>query len=648
MEKYIEQAASIDNIYLAYLRLKNMVQNTELLLEQEILYFEKDIDQIEEFIKMKDGVEIINDDKLQKMKSSNPILEIRKIILNGADNCNFNKFDFITKIKKVDKDRVSYRPLTRFRFFDLVIMQSIFNVLFNNLKNFLPKENYGVKLSDNPKYLYANWTNQYKKFVSEQKKYGSEDSIYQYVYEYDIKEFYPSISQNRLIEDIAKSLNLKKESEFYKWIGKIIHYYNAENISKETQEIFQEYCKIYDENGICDDEEKERKKSVRKIDRNDMGLPQGPLFSTFLAVFYIRNLYTEFKAEMNQRDVYDFIHFSYIDDGRIYLQDSKIKNIKVDEEINIEETPEEKISRILNDIFQKINECKLDKNDEEDTIIKTEKMMELNSDKVAFLSLDEKSVKNQLDFITNDASLINASINPRFEIPSDIENAVIKKHQAIKNTIEDMYKRVKEGERDKSIKESEIRKIKKEYITYSKRKANFLTRKISTKNKFYELVETIFECDIKEKEILKDDINGFNYYYNLLNLLRNAENDDNKIQYLVEKVSNYLKHYEKLSEKKVMMFFYYLATIKAVYQVKYSRFYKDMLLELRNKFKDNLLINKYYYSYQDDSWILEMNGEEINVEDNKEEKNDCDKEKEAIKYYIDNPIKIKKLFKYSL
>lgn len=636
VEKYIEQAASIDNIYLAYLRLKNMVQNTELLLEQEILYFEKDIDQIEEFIKMKDGVEIINDDKLQKMKSSNPILEIRKIILNGADNCNFNKFDFITKIKKVDKDRVSYRPLTRFRFFDLVIMQSIFNVLFNNLKNFLPKENYGVKLSDNPKYLYANWTNQYKKFVSEQKKYGSEDSIYQYVYEYDIKEFYPSISQNRLIEDIAKSLNLKKESEFYKWIGKIIHYYNAENISKETQEIFQEYCKIYDE-------EKERKKSVRKIDRNDMGLPQGPLFSTFLAVFYIRNLYTEFKAEMNQRDVYDFIHFSYIDDGRIYLQDSKIKNIKVDEEINIEETPEEKISRILNDIFQKINECKLDKNDEEDTIIKTEKMMELNSDKVAFLSLDEKSVKNQLDFITNDASLINASINPRFEIPSDIENAVIKKHQAIKNTIEDMYKRVKEGERDKSIKESEIRKIKKEYITYSKRKANFLTRKISTKNKFYELVETIFECDIKEKEILKDDINGFNYYYNLLNLLRNAENDDNKIQYLVEKVSNYLKHYEKLSEKKVMMFFYYLATIKAVYQVKYSRFYKDMLLELRNKFKDNLLINKYYYSYQDDSWILEMNGEEINVEDNKEEKNDCDKEKEAIKYYIDNPIKIKKV-----
>lgn len=655
MEKYIEQAASVDNIYLAYLRLKNTVQNTELLLEQEILYFEKDIDQIIEFIKVQDGVEIIDDDKLQKNKPSNQILEIRKIILNGSDNYNFNKFDFITKIKKVDNDKVSYRPLTRFRFFDLVIMQSIFNVLFENLKNFLPKENYGVKLSDNPKYLYANWTNQYKKFVSEQKKYGSEGSIYQYVYEYDIKEFYPSISQNRLIEDIAESLNLKKESEFYKWVEKIIHYYNVENISKETQEIFQEYCESY-EKSSSDDEKKEKKKTVRKIDTNDMGLPQGPLFSTFFAVFYIRSLYSEFKSEMNQRGVYDFMHFSYIDDGRIYLQDNKIKNIKADEKIkkdkNIEETPEEKISRILNDIFKKINGGKIDKKDEEDTTFETKKVIELNSDKVSFLSLDEKSVKNQLDFITNDASLINASINPRFEIPSDIEDAVIKKHKAIKNTIEDMYESV-EGDRDNSIKEnvkeSEIRKIKKEYITYSKRKANFLTRKISTKNRFYELVKNIFECDIKENEILKDDINGFNYYYNLLNLLRNAENDDNKIQYLVEKVTNYLKHYEELVSKKEMMFFYYLATIKAIYQVKYSRFYKDMLSELRNKFKDNLLINKYYYSYQDDSWILEMNGEEVNIKNdeedknNKEEKKELDKEVKAIKYYVDNPIKLKKI-----
>lgn len=199
MENYIEQAADIKNIYLAYLRLKNTIQNEELFLEKEILYFEKDIEQIKEFTKVKDGVEIIDDDKLQKEELSNQILKIRKIILNEVDDYNFNKFDFITKIKKIGDDNKisSYRPLTRYRFFDLVIMQSIFNILFEKLKNFLPKENYGVQLSDNPKYLYKNWANQYKKFIDEQKKHSSKDSLYQYVYEYDIKEFYPSISQKK-------------------------------------------------------------------------------------------------------------------------------------------------------------------------------------------------------------------------------------------------------------------------------------------------------------------------------------------------------------------------------------------------------------------------------------------------------------------
>lgn len=114
-------------------------------------------------------------------------------------------------------------------------------------------------------------------------------------------------------------------------------------------------------------------------------------------------------------------------------------------------------------------------------------------------------------------------------------------------------------------------------------------------------------------------------------MLRNAENDDNKIQYLVEKVTNYLNHYEELVSKKEMMFFYYLATIKAIYQVKYSRFYKGMLSTLRNKFKDNLLINKYYYSYQDDSWILEMNGEEVNIKNDEEDKNNKEEKRSLIK-----------------
>lgn len=556
MESYIKQAASIKNIYLAYLRLKSTVQNEELFLEQEVLYFEKDLDQVDEiYYTVNDNEIIINDEELKNIdEDGNAILRIRKILLNEVDIYNFNKFDFITKIKSTD-DNISYRPLTRYRSFDLVIMQSIFNVVFEKLKNFLPKENYGVQLSDNPKYLYKNWANQYKKFAQEQKKHSSKDSLYQYAFEYDIKEFYPSISQRRLLDDIAKSINLDKEDIFYKWIEKIIYHYNADNISIETKNIFEEYCKAYEN-------EKEK-----KIYKDDLGLPQGPLFSSFLAVFYIRDLYKKFADQMNKRGIYDFIHFSYIDDGRIYLQDNKIKSLKDDDKDNPsgdlseesdtknsdekedsngenksdtkETDPIQKIKNILNNILKEIN------GDDK-------KVIQLNDKKVSMLSLDEKSVKNKLDFFTSDASLINSSINPRFEIPSDLEETVRSKHEAIKNKLEEMYKKVEKIE-NKTISESEIRKIKKEYKTYSKRRANFLTRKISTKKKFYEIVEIIFECESKSEGYLKDDINNFNYYYNVLNLMRNAENDINKIKFLVKSITNYLDSYEekisKYSEK---------------------------------------------------------------------------------------------------
>lgn len=638
MENYIEQAADTKNIYLAYLRLKNTIQNEELFLEKEILYFEKDIDQIKGFTKVKAGIEIIDDDKLQNEELSNQILKIRKIILNEVDDYNFNKFDFITKIKKIcDDNKISsYRPLTRYRFFDLVIMQSIFNVLFEKLKNFMPKENYGVQLSDNPKYLYKNWANQYKKFIDEQKKHSSKDSLYQYVYEYDIKEFYPSISQKQLVDDISESINLDKNDIFYKWIEKIIYYYNADNISEETKMIFEEYCKVYegnDKDNHSDEEEQTNEKEnmpTRKIDRSELGLPQGPLFSSFLAVFYIRNLYKKFKNEMNKRKVFDFVHFSYIDDGRIYLQDNQIKSVLND---NPNETTKNKITNILNNIFQNLNE-------ESDKKIETTaneslntKIIQLNDEKIAMLSLDEKSVKNQLDFISSDASLINSSINPRFEIPSDLEDAVIAKHEAIKNKLEDMYKKVGKIE-DEDIRNSELEKIEKEYKTYSKRRTNFLTRKISSNSKFYDLVKIIFEDEPKDDENLKDDINNFNYYYNLLNLMRNAENDDNRIQYLVEKVKKYLEEYQKKASINEMIIFYYLATIKAIYQVKYSIFYKNMLDGIKNRFKNNLLVDKYYNSYIDDSWLLEMNSNKAEVKD--------DEEAKAIDYYIDYPLNLKK------
>ena len=61
--------------------------------------------------------------------------------------------------------------------------------------------------------------------------------------------------------------------------------------SIETKNIFKEYCEIYEKNENESNKGSTKDKKVKKIYKDDLGLPQGPLFSSFLAVFYIRNLY---------------------------------------------------------------------------------------------------------------------------------------------------------------------------------------------------------------------------------------------------------------------------------------------------------------------------------------------------------------------
>ena len=135
------------NIYLAYLRVKNNLQNEELIFEQEIKFFEKNLE--------------------------NNLKKIEEQLKNR--NCRFQKFDFLLKLKKIKNDvtiadNIKFRPVVRFRFFDLVIIQSVFNIVAQSLKNFLPKENLGVQLDwEKSPYFYKNWLGQYKKFVNIQK-----------------------------------------------------------------------------------------------------------------------------------------------------------------------------------------------------------------------------------------------------------------------------------------------------------------------------------------------------------------------------------------------------------------------------------------------------------------------------------------------
>lgn len=588
-----EQIYDPSNVYLAYLRVKNNIQNEELIFTQEIAYFEKDLE--------------IN------------LKEIKKILKNKK--YKFEKFDYVLKFKKISKNEVSYRPLVRFRFFDLVLMQSVFNVVCNSLKNFLPSENYGVQLSEeNSQYLYRNWLSQYKKFTNQQKENLSENTLFQYSYEYDIAQFFPSVQQQHLINQLKDCLKINEESLTYFWIEKIIKHFCEENISDETKPLFEEY--FNNMKNILDDE-------VVKNYRNDLGLPQGPLYSAFLASFYTKDLFKKIRKGVKDNWDIDCEIFAYVDDGRIYFKDYISEHGKDDEKdtkehndkdnnINVEKN--KGIKTIVCESLKSINNEKINK-----------KVINLNDEKSCLNAIDEKSIVLKLKYLENESSLVNNSINPNFDIEQDTVQAVLQRHENIKKSINLMYSKLKFGENNQ---DSEINKLKKTYSTYTKRKASFLTRKISSSEKFYELVELIFsEYNSKDDE-LSANLCDLNYYYALCNMLKNAEKNLYKINYLCDRLEKMLKSYENLVKNKEIMLYYYITTIKAIHSINYT----DRLAELIDRCigkMNNKLLNKSKYSYNSETWFQhteipnEIFDDAVDI--------DIDIEERAIIYYLNFP-----------
>lgn len=573
------------NLYLAYLRVKNDFQNFELKFDQEVKYFENNLE------------ENLNEIKNKLMKK----------------DFTFQKFDFIVKFKKVNKGNIDFRPLVRFRFNDAVLMQSIFNVIADELKNFLPKENLGVQLTDkNSPYFYERWTKQYKEFTWRQRENLSENTVYQYCYEYDIKQFYPSIQQDKLIEDLDSCLEIKDDSIIFIGLKKIIKYYNEDNISKETLEIFNKY----------------KKRCKMEKTNADLGLPQGALYSPFLASFYTRNLFNNIRIQIKNELKLDCEIFAYVDDGRIYFKD------QVKDENSIEEI----IQRALQEINGENN-----------------KKIILNTDKSYLINIDEKSVVTKLNFLTSESSLINNSINPNFEIDQDTISLIVERHKQIKKSISNLKEKINQNlhsitnELDKNEKrkllENEKNKLDKTYSTYVKRKATFLTKKISSNEEFYTFVDEIIteyrEDTREDTENLNEDICSLNYYYVIYNLFYNAKEDKNKIKYLCRKIAKMLESYENiLGDDIICMIYYYLSTIKAVYEIDYSVELKEFVDSLIKKIKVNSLIVKSKNSFKLESWyrnfyedknILTMNLTKVNVDDF---------EQTAIDYYLVHPYTI--------
>ena len=575
------------NVYLAYRRVKNKNQNAELILDQEIKYFEKNLDE--------------------------NISDISMILGKANDEFQFQPFDFITKLKSICKGNVKYRPLVRFKFKDEIIMQSVFNIVCEELHNFLPKENYGIQLAGiHDEYLYEKWVSQYKKFTKQQKRNLSENTMFQYTYEYDISQFYPSIQQEKLLKDLIETLRYDKKDIICYWLEKIIYYYHPKNITDETKPIYEKFIS-----------------NKEDFDTEDLGIPQGAIFSAFLASFNTRDLFDNIQKDIRKKIGVECEYFAYVDDGRLYFKDYV-------ERVDIE--------NIVLKNLEKLNSTTYN-----------DKCIGLNTEKCCFVRIDEKSVTHKLEYLTSDISLINSSIITDYEIDDDEYNAVIQIHENYIHTIEKMYEDlsqkkksiaqqndIRKIEKEKKIiaLQNDIRKIEKEFSTYAKRKASFLTRKISKKEKFFLLVDQVFsdynddsndDSSDDSNDKLESNLCDMNFYYNLMNMMENAGTDASKIKYLCDRIDSMLESYAAIeSIGDVMMLYYYISVIKVYYLTEYSKHKEDYIKKLQDKFMDNFLFYKYRISFNQPLWYINL----IDVFQTKEN-NEKNKEHDSIQHYKD-------------
>lgn len=250
------------NIHLAYLRVKNDYTNSELIIKKERELFQKCIPNI---------YEIIGN------------------ILSEKTSYIFNCLEQLNKPKTEDKDEWKTRPLVRINFFDAVIIQSVVNILVQEIKNLLPSTNFGFTiLSDESSYLFKHWKNGYSKFIKTEIE-ATENGRYTHFLEADIENFYPSVDHDILITDLKKYIDINDSNDlFFKWINKIL---------------------------------KIKVKGVTGKEQIIKGLPQGPMYSPIFAMFYIRDCFREIKKKYPRALI-----FGYVDDMRVYTETEEEAN----------------------------------------------------------------------------------------------------------------------------------------------------------------------------------------------------------------------------------------------------------------------------------------------------------------------------------
>jgi hypothetical protein len=338
----IDRLIDYKNIHLAYERVKNGVMNKELNILDEEKLFEQCIP------------EIYND-----------IIAI----LKKPSNYLFRPIEILDKPKEFTEDRWYTRRITKICFFDAVIIQCVTNIIAELIGCLLPRENYGYILnSSSSPYMYNQWKRGYSKFIENEILARDPKSGNNFILEVDIKDFYPSINISKLKNELNKYIvdgQSSENSEILKiWLEKIL---NIKSINALGGKV------------------------------TSKGLPQGPLYSPLLAMFYIRKVYKDVVVEIP-----GVLCFGYVDDLRFYCKSK-----------NDAELVKKRVTAFLKKLDLKVNKVKTQVFEVSDSLRKEAKIMakasNLNraiADDIILSATSKDSMKDNLLSLLEEAKKI--------------------------------------------------------------------------------------------------------------------------------------------------------------------------------------------------------------------------------------------------
>lgn len=275
----------------------------------ESYVFEKDLLNKEDYILLQELQDKFNDKLV-----SDVIVRTREILTEVLIGNEYFQVEVFFRPKKVENDAVVYRPLHTASLITQIAIVSILNGLIfdrnnhsvnlNELSNIIPTNFYGNLLSDNPRYLFKPWQDQYKNYSNDitaaYSKY-SQNKKYKYEITLDLVNFFPNIDPFIVFDRLSFLLATKyneTEMEIFNTSLKKLLFMRVVNLDDAFA---LEYY------GVSDDLDY----TMRMVKGIPQGLPHAYLFGNIVMI-EISSIFKNFFAGDD---------YYYVDDSVIYAND---------------------------------------------------------------------------------------------------------------------------------------------------------------------------------------------------------------------------------------------------------------------------------------------------------------------------------------